>query len=55
MGNLLTTLKAHKDGVATAQFSKDGKMIVTSSHDNLIILWNASSPYNILAMLSGHT
>lgn len=49
------TLKGHKDAVAAASFSHCGQSIVSSSHDNVIIIWNACEPFQQLAALSGHT
>jgi WD40 repeat protein len=47
------TLLAHEDRVTAAQFSPDGKRIVTASYDNTARVWDAQSGQEI-AKLAGH-
>jgi WD40 repeat protein len=54
-GTPTATLTGHKDAVAAASFSHDGQMVVSSSHDNMIIVWAATGKHNQLAVLIGHT
>ncbi|KST69117.1 AAA-like domain-containing protein [Mastigocoleus testarum] len=46
-------LKGHTSWVYNANFSPDGKTIVTTSHDNTAKVWNTSG--KLLATLKGHT
>ncbi|MCF2151315.1 CHAT domain-containing protein [Desmonostoc muscorum LEGE 12446] len=51
-GKLLTELKGHQDRVYDANFSHDGKLIVTASEDATARIWNLSG--KLLAELKGH-
>ena len=42
-GKLKTTLKGHLAQVASAQFSADGQLFVTGSHDGTVRLWDVAS------------
>jgi WD40 repeat protein len=42
-GKDLLHLRRHRDHIASARFSPDGKQVVTSSWDNTAILWDAVS------------
>ena len=52
-GIFLADLKGHTNSVSYAQFSPDGKKIVTASWDSTAKVWDASSG-NLLLTLSGH-
>ena len=52
-GKLLVTLKGHSNYINAAQFSADGKKIVTASNDNSARLWDAVTG-ELLADLTGH-
>jgi WD40 repeat protein len=47
-------LVGHNDSVTAANYSPDGKRIVTSSNDRTARVWDAASG-NLLAILPGHT
>lgn len=49
-----TRLIGHRESVLSAQFSPDGKLIVTSSRDQTACLWSADTGKQ-LAVLAGHT
>ena len=51
-GELITTLKEHKDGVHSVTFSPDGKMIATASEDKTAKLWSLEG--KLIANLQGH-
>jgi WD40 repeat protein len=42
-GKLKTTLKGHLTQVSSAQFSSDGQLFVTGSHDGTVRLWDVAS------------
>ena len=52
-GQLLNTLKGHRDGVYGVSFSPDGKIIATSSKDNTVKIWNLEG--QLLNTLKGHS
>lgn len=52
-GKLLQTFKGHSYTVDCAQFTKDGKMIVSGSADNSARLWDCDG--NELQVFKGHT
>ena len=39
-GELINTLKGHKDGVTSITFSPNGKILASGSYDNTVKLWN---------------
>ena len=41
MGLELLSLKGHTEAVNSAQFSPDGKRIVTAGHDGTVIIWDS--------------
>ncbi|HEY9605503.1 MAG TPA: CHAT domain-containing protein, partial [Allocoleopsis sp.] len=51
-GNLLVELRGHQDGVNSASFSSDGKLIVTASSDKTARVWDTSG--KLLVELRGH-
>lgn len=53
-GNLLTTLRGHKDSLYAMALSVDGKLLATGGYDQQIILWDAPAGQP-LATLSGHS
>ncbi|MBT5708818.1 MAG: WD40 repeat domain-containing protein, partial [Verrucomicrobia bacterium] len=53
-GELNYTLKGHKSVAFWAEFSRDGKRIVTGSSDKTAIVWDASDGAMLLPPLVGH-
>jgi WD40 repeat protein len=53
-GKLLLKLEGHKEAVANAAFSPDGKRIVSGSHDRTLRVWDAATGKQLL-VLEGHT
>jgi WD40 repeat protein/serine/threonine protein kinase len=53
-GRLLKTLDGHKNAVINADFSPDGRRIVTISRDQTARLWDGRSG-ELIAVLGGHT
>jgi WD40 repeat protein len=53
-GKLLLKLEGHKEAVANAAFSPDGKRIVSASHDRTLRVWDAATGKQLL-VLEGHT
>ncbi len=53
-GQLIADLKGHTQDVRSAQFSPDGKKIVTVSDDNTAKIWDAATG-QLIADLKGHT
>ena len=49
----LQVLRGHEDAVISAQFSPDGKTVVTASWDKTARLWDAASGRE-LQVLRGH-
>lgn len=49
---MLAELKGHQQQIDSAQFSPDGKTIVTASFDKTARLWNLKG--ELLAELKGH-
>lgn len=52
-GNVINTLKKHKNYVKCVQFSRNGKSIATCSDDNSAIIWNLDG--KIISVLKEHT
>ena len=44
----------HKSGIISAQFSQDGKRVVTASGDNTAKIWDTYSG-KVLGDVTGHT
>ena len=53
-GEILKTLRGHKDKITKLAFSPDGKMLVSSAWDDTIHLWDPHSGRNI-HIFRGHT
>jgi WD40 repeat protein len=53
-GECIATLIGHSDGINTACFSSDDKLLATASDDNTARLWNVSSG-ECIATLTGHS
>ncbi|MDJ0772536.1 MAG: AAA-like domain-containing protein [Mastigocoleus sp. MO_167.B18] len=51
-GNLLTTLSGHQKNLNVAEFSADGKLILTTSLDKTAKLWDING--NLISTLNGH-
>ena len=49
----IAVLKGHEDAVSSAEFSPDGKRIVTASGDKTARIWDAET-YQQIAVLKGH-
>ena len=52
-GKELRALRGHEESVTSAQFSADGKTVLTASHDNTARLWDVASGKELRA-LRGH-
>jgi WD40 repeat protein len=53
-GRLLITLVGHNDWIKHAEFSPNGRLIVTASNDKTARVWNAQNG-KLLEILRGHT
>ena len=52
--SLLLTIRGHEDTVNSAQFSPDGKMIVSASDDKTVRIWDSQTGLQFGAPLRGH-
>lgn len=52
-GDLITTLKGHRQGIASVRFSPNGQLLATASWDKTIKLWTLNG--KLIRTLQGHT
>jgi WD40 repeat protein len=53
-GQVLTTLRGHRDGVLSVRFSPDGSQLLSGSYDNTARLWDLASG-QVLQEFKGHS
>ena len=53
-GQEIASLKGHGRAVTKVAFSRDGKLVATSSNDNVITIWDIASQHE-LKSLTGHS